>query len=136
MRLAAAGLPNEVKDLMAVDELELGQGENAVTVERGLEREVKAGQGFDGEQPAHLECGPHPPALAQGQFLTQQGLQGFWSTDLTALQTAQDMIEHLQRPRHFKADEVVADPVNKAGWGSSSHHDAPPSAASRRPTAS
>src|SRR3954452_4025986 len=38
---AAPGLPNEVDDLMAVDELELGQGEDAV--ERGLEREVKAG---------------------------------------------------------------------------------------------
>src|SRR5689334_13798338 len=136
MRLAAAGLPNEVDDVMTVDELELGQGQDAVAVERGLEREVEAGQGFDGEQSAHLECSPHPPALAQGQFLTQQRLQGLWSADLTALQTTQDMIEHLQRPRHFEADEVAADPVNEAGWGSSVHHDAPPSAASRRPTAS
>jgi len=44
---AAAGLPNEVDDLMAVDELELGQGEDTVAVERGLEREVKAAQGLD-----------------------------------------------------------------------------------------
>ena len=133
---AAPRLPNEVDDLMAVDELELGQGEDAVAVERGLEREVEAGQGLDGEQPAHLERGPDPPALAQGQFLTQQRLQRLRRADLTAFQAAQDMIEHLQRPRHLEADEVAADPVNRAGWGSSAHDDAPPSAASRRPTAS
>jgi hypothetical protein len=37
MCLPAAGLAKEVDDLVAVDELELRQGEDPVTVERGLE---------------------------------------------------------------------------------------------------
>ena len=45
--LAGAGLADEVDDLMAVDEVELGQRQDAVAVERGLEREVEAGQGLD-----------------------------------------------------------------------------------------
>src|SRR3954447_12560678 len=77
-----------------------------------------------------------PPALAQGQFLAEQGLQRLRSADLTALQAAQGLIEHLQRPRHLETDEVAADPVNEADGGRPGHHDAPPSAASRRPTAS
>jgi hypothetical protein len=122
--------------LAVLDEVAGGEGLDLLAVERGLEREVEAGQGLEGEQPAHLERGPDPPTFAQGQFLTQQRLQRLRRADLTAFQAAQDMIEHLQRPRHFEADEVAADPVNQAGWGGSAHDDAPPSAARRRPTAS
>jgi hypothetical protein len=50
VRLAAARLAEEVDDLVAVDEVELGQGQDAVLVERGLEGEVEAGQRLDGEQ--------------------------------------------------------------------------------------
>src|SRR3954453_4455484 len=136
MTFSTARLTNEVDDLMAVDELELGQGEDAVAVERGLEREVKTGQGLDGEQPAHLERGADPPALAQGQFLAEHRLQSFGRADLATLQAAQDMIKPLQRPRHLEADEMAADPVNEDDGGRPGHHDAPRSAASRRPTAS
>ena len=37
VRLAASGLAEEVDDLVAVDEVEAGEGEDAVAVERGLE---------------------------------------------------------------------------------------------------
>ena len=47
--LAAARLAEEVDDLVAVDEVELCQGEDAVAVERRLEREVEAGQRLDVE---------------------------------------------------------------------------------------
>jgi hypothetical protein len=43
MRFAGAGRPEKVNDLAAVDELELGEGEDALAIERGLEGEVEAG---------------------------------------------------------------------------------------------
>jgi hypothetical protein len=46
MRFAGAGRPEEVDDLAALDELELGQREDALAIERGLEREVEAGEGL------------------------------------------------------------------------------------------
>jgi len=47
MDLAAAGLAEEVDHLVAVDEVELSESEDAVAIERGLEGEVKAGQRLD-----------------------------------------------------------------------------------------
>jgi hypothetical protein len=52
MRLAAARLAEEVDDLAPVDEIETGQGEDAVAVEGGLEREVESGERLDVQQPA------------------------------------------------------------------------------------
>ena len=48
MALAGAGRAEEVDDLGAVDELELGERQDAVAVERGLEGEVEAGERLDG----------------------------------------------------------------------------------------
>ena len=50
MRLAGPRLAYEMYNLMAIDEVELSEGENPVAVERGLEREVEAGQRLDGVQ--------------------------------------------------------------------------------------
>jgi hypothetical protein len=49
VRLAATGLAEEVDHLVAVDELQLGKSKDPVSVERGLEGEVEAGQGLDGD---------------------------------------------------------------------------------------
>jgi hypothetical protein len=51
--LARAGRPEQVDDLMAVDEVELGEGQDAVAVERRLEGEVEAGKRLDGREPGH-----------------------------------------------------------------------------------
>ena len=42
VRLAGAGRAEDMKHLVAVDELELGEGQDTVAVERGLEGEVEA----------------------------------------------------------------------------------------------
>ena len=47
MALAGAGRAEEVHDLGAVDELQLGERQDAVAVERGLEGEVEAGERLD-----------------------------------------------------------------------------------------
>ena len=45
MALAGPWWAEEVDHLVAIDEVELSKGENAVAVERRLEREVEAGEG-------------------------------------------------------------------------------------------
>ena len=131
--LAAAGLAEEVDDLVAADEVEPGQGEDAVAVERGLEREVEPGQRLDGEQPAHLESRLDPAALAQAEFLIEQAVDRLESGDLAALELAQQVLQHFESTRHAQADQVVADAVEGRRRGG---HRAGSPAASLRPTAS
>ena len=50
MRFAGAGRTEQMKHFRAVDELELGQGQDPVAVERRLEREVEALEGLDRSQ--------------------------------------------------------------------------------------
>ena len=42
--------------LVAVDEVELGESQDTVAIERGLEGEVEAGQRLDVEQPSILSA--------------------------------------------------------------------------------
>jgi hypothetical protein len=56
-------------DLVAIDEVELSEGKNPVAVKRGLEREVKAGEGLDIRKPCHLQRRFDATAFANGDFL-------------------------------------------------------------------
>ena len=56
MRFSGAGWPEQMNDLGTVDEVETGERHDPVAVERGLEREVEAGQGLDNGQPGHSQC--------------------------------------------------------------------------------
>ena len=69
---AGAGRSEEVHDLCAIDELQLGERHDAVLVERGLEGEVEAGERLDGREPRHEEGGFDAAVLAQRQFLGEQ----------------------------------------------------------------
>ena len=133
MGFAAAGLAEEVDDLVPADEVEPGQGEDAVAVERGLEREVEPGQRLDGEQPAHLEGGLDPAALAQAELLVEQVVDRLEGGDLAALELAEQVLQHLEGARHAEADQVAADAVEGSGRGG---HRAGSPAASLRPTVS
>ena len=75
--LAAAGLPEEVYDLVPVDKLQLRQGEDPVAVERGLECEVEAGRSLDADQASHLERRLDAASLAQGELLAEQSVDRF-----------------------------------------------------------
>jgi hypothetical protein len=46
------------------------------------------------------------------------------------------MVEHLQSPWHLETDEMATDAIHGAGWTTVVSHGVPPSAASRRATAS
>ena len=117
MALAGAGRAEEVDDLGAVDEAELGEREDAVAVERGLEGEVEAGERLDRGQPPHAQRRLDAAVLAQGQLLGEQDVDGFERGDLALLEAAHDMVERFQRARHLQADQVVADAIDRrAAW--------------------
>lgn len=137
MRLAGARGAKDVNHLVTVDELQLGEGQNAVSVERRLEGEVEAGECLDGGQPGHHQSRLDAPALAEGEFFGEQGIDGFQSRDLAVFELADDLIEDLQRWGHLQADQGAADPL-EGGRGAldGDGHDRSPSPARRRPTAS
>ena len=56
MALAGAGRTEQMHHLGAVDELQLGERQDAVAVERGLEGEVEAGERLDGGQPRQQQA--------------------------------------------------------------------------------
>ena len=130
------GGPRTWTHLVAVDELELGEGQDAVAIERWLEGEVEAGQRLDGGEPGHHQRRLDAPALADGEFLGEQGIDGVQCRDFAAFELADRPIEDLQRAGHPQADEAVPDPfqdrrddLGRAG------HDRSPWPARRRPTA-
>jgi hypothetical protein len=69
---ASAWRPQEVDDLVACDEPQLGQRQDPVAVERGLEGEVKPGERLDGSEAAHSQRCLHAAVLAQRQLLGEQ----------------------------------------------------------------
>ena len=61
-----------MQGLGAVDEPQLGERHDAVPVERGLEREVEAGERLDGGEPRHLESHLDAAVLARGELIGEQ----------------------------------------------------------------
>jgi hypothetical protein len=136
MRLAGAGLADEVDHLVPIDEVETGERHDSVAIERGLEREVEAGQGLDRRQARHLQRRLDPASLAEGGLLGEQRVDRFDRAELAALELLDDMIERLQRARHAQADQVAADALDRRVRQRLASHDAVATAARRRPTAS
>ena len=95
-----------MQHLVAVDELELGEGQDTVAVERGLEGEVEAGQRLDGGEPGHHQRRLDAPALAHGQLLGEQGIDGVQRRDFAAFELADRPIEDFQRAGHPQADQA------------------------------
>src|SRR5262249_39908113 len=135
-RLAAAGLTQEVQDLVALDKLQLRQGEDPVAVERGLKGEVEAGQGFDAGQASHFERRLDAPAFTQRKLLAEKGFDCFERANLAAFELAYRVIEDFERPRHFEPDQVMAHLIDRARHRIIASHARSPSPARRRATAS
>ena len=106
---------------MPVDEVECGKGDDAIAVERWLEREVEAGQRLQDGQSGHAQCRLDPTVLAQAEFLGEQIVDRLDAVDLTLLDAAQRSVEHLERARHLQADQAVADIVDARGCGGECH---------------
>ena len=88
MGFSGARWPEQVNDLGAVDEVETGERRDPVAVERGLEREVKAGQGLNDGQPGHPQCRFDPTVLTQAEFFGEKIVDRFDAVDFTVLDAA------------------------------------------------
>ena len=103
-------------DLGALDEVEAGEREDAIAVERRLEREVVAGQRLDHRQSGHAQGRFDPTVLTQRQLFAQELVECFDAIDRALLDTPQSRIEDLERARHLQADQASADRVDARGW--------------------
>ena len=109
MALARAGRAEQMHHLGAIDEVELGQRQDAVAVERGLEGEVEAGERLDRGEP-----GQSCSAVLMRRFSrivsssVEQGVDRLDAVDLALLDAAHGVVEHLQGARHLEADQVAA----------------------------
>ena len=134
---AGSGRPDQMQGLGAVDELQLGEHHDAVPVERGLEREVEAGEGLDGGEPRHDEGHLHAPVLTQSELLGEQRVDGFEGVHFAALDPAHGRVEDFDGARHFQADQATFDAVDDGGDDLGMRgHRVLPWPARRRPTAS
>jgi hypothetical protein len=125
--LAGSRWAEKVQHFAALDEGQLGQGQDAVLVERRLERKVKAGERLDGREPGHHQRGPDPPVLAQRELFGQQGVDGFERGDLAPLDAPDRGVHDLEGARHLQPDKRALDALNQGGndLGLCAHH-APP----------
>ena len=129
MALAGAGRAEQVDDLGAVDEVELGERQDAVAVEGGLEREVEALEGLGRGEPGGLQGDADAAVLAHVELLGEQRVDGLEGADLAALEALDDVVEGLQGARHAEADEAGLDAVEEPAHGGA------PASARRWPTA-
>ena len=114
---AGSRRPDQMQGLGAVDELQLGERHDAVPVERGLEREVEAGEGLDGGEPRHDEGHLHAPVLAQGELLGKQRVDSFEGVHFAALDPAHRGVEDFDGAWHFQANQAPLDAVDDGHLG-------------------
>ena len=109
---------------------ELREGEDAIAVEGGLEREVEALERLRRIEPRCLQRDGDAAGLAVGVLLSQEPVDRLEGGELAALEAAEPMVERLEGTGHTQPDQAGADAVEHLG------HGAAPPPARRRPTAS
>jgi hypothetical protein len=134
MAFAGARRAEEVERLTAIDEAELGQRHDAISIQGGLEREVEFGERLDGREARHDERGLDATTLAQGKLLGEQRVDRFESGHLAALEATDRGVEDLERPRHPEPHKRAADTIGQ--WRRPRHRGGSDPAAIRRATAS
>jgi hypothetical protein len=100
-----------VDDLGPGDEVDLGECQDAATVERWLEGEVEALDCFERREARGLERDADAAVLAGGVLLGEQAVDGLERGELATLDPAHGVVEGFERPWHTQADEAGADAV-------------------------
>ena len=95
MTFAGAWRSNEMNHFVSVNEVECGEGGDAIAVERRLEGEVEAGQRLDRGQSGHLQRRLDAPALADRQLLGEQRFDRLDGAELAAFGAAQALDDAL-----------------------------------------
>lgn len=135
MALAGAWWSEQMDELGPVDELELGQRQDPIAIERGVEAEVEAGQCLDRGQPRHHQGSLDAPVLADRQLLDKQGVERFDAVDFALLDAPEGSVENFERPRHPERHEVLLDAVERGHGGMMVHARSPRLEARRSPIA-
>jgi hypothetical protein len=86
-----------------INELQSGERQDAVLVERGLEGEVEAGERLDRRQLGHLYRHFNAAVFADRELFGEQGVDGFDGADFAAFDAAKSYIKDFQRARHLQA---------------------------------
>src|ERR1700745_467935 len=134
MAFPGAWGPEQMDHFGTIDELQFGKCQNAIAIERRLEREVEAGERLDRRQPGHPKCSADTAIVAERQFLDQQLVERLDPGDLTLLDSPERGVEHFQRTRHLESDEAFLDAIDRRRLRVDGH-DRPSDRASRLPMA-
>lgn len=78
---------------MPSDEAQLRECEDPIAIEGGLEREIEAGERFDGCQPTHLQRRLYTAVLPWGQLFGKENVDRFECRQPAMLQAADNMVE-------------------------------------------
>lgn len=106
MTLAGAGRSEQMDDLGPVDELQLGQRQDPIAIERGLEVEVEAGKRLDRSEPHHHQRGLDAQVLPDRWFLDEQGVERLNAVDLALFDATEGDVENVECPQHPERHEV------------------------------
>jgi hypothetical protein len=87
-------------DFGTVDEGQFGERKNALSVERWLEGEVKAGKALDRGKPRQGERRLYASVLAHRELLDEKLIERFDAIDLALLDAPQGSIERFQGAWH------------------------------------
>jgi hypothetical protein len=98
-------------DFGAPDKVELSKGRDAFAIQRRLEAEVEAFQGFDGQQLGCAQRYVNSPCLTRAVFFRQKAVDSLNGSDLTLLKSLYCMIKSFERAGHLQPDHCASDPV-------------------------
>src|ERR1043166_7987556 len=120
MAFAGAWRSQEVQRLAPLDELELGERQDAVAIEARLEAEVIAREGLDRAQPCRLQRHLDASGLPGGEFFPEKCLECIEHGGLALFEPMQGGIQRFQRARHLQADKMALDAL-ESGSGNCAH---------------
>ena len=106
MRFSGAGRAEKMDDLGSLDELELSERHDAIAIQGRLEGEIETLEGLGRGQPGGGHGDTDPPAFADGEFLSQQGVYGLEGGELAPLDLLHGMIERFESAGHAQANEM------------------------------
>jgi len=117
MALSRAGWANEMDGFGAINELQLGERHDAVLVERGLEREIEAGEVLIAESRAIVRAILTRRFSRAANLFAEQKVDGFKRRRIAALDAAQRQVQNLEHAGHLQADQVAFNAVDHRGRG-------------------
>ena len=111
MRLPGSRRPEEVDFLPPLDEFELRERHDAITVQAGLETEVVASQRLDRPEPRSLHGHLDASGFACRELLAQQGFEHLHHGAVALLETLHRGVQRFERAWHAQANQVPANPI-------------------------